>query len=337
MTNIVFMWTPETVPMYKLRMILPEDYPIELFRPGKKYSNDTVFYYDMYGNFHDLIPDQLDRGHRIVFDAKNEHYLNSHLYWVLYRFLQHPGQGCIIISGHEPDPLPGVEIIATPYWYWIMDQSNFKETGLDQQVREFNITHRFFMTISLPRPERDFLYDELGPELRAQSIHSYRNRGVHLPDDRTDLALWQRYVNPDWINSTAFSLVVETYIDPMALSGLSLTRYNNRFLCEKSYKPCAAQHPFIMASTQGNLAYLRGQGFETFPELFDESYDNIPDWQARVRCIVQQVRDFDIRAVDQPRVREKTRHNHALFFDQAVTRSLAESSIQQPLMRFVDA
>jgi hypothetical protein len=92
-----------------------------------------------------------------------------------------------------------------------------------------------------------------------------------------------------------------------------------------------------MASTQGNLAYLRSQGFETFPELFDESYDNIPDWQARVRCIVQQVREFDIRAVDQPSVREKTRHNHALFFDQAVTRTHAESSIQQPLMRFVNA
>jgi hypothetical protein len=335
--DVVFMWTLDSVPRHKLRMILPDNYPIELFDPNRIYPNSTVFYYDMYGDFHDQIPDQLGRGHRIVFDAKNEHYLHSHLHWVLYKFLQHPGQGCFIISGHEPDPLPGVEIIATPYWYWILDQSNFKVTGLAQQVRDFDITHRFFMTISLPRPERDFLYDELGPELRAQSIHSYRHRDIHLPDDRTDLVLWQRYVNPTWINSTAFSLVVETYIDTMALTGLSLTRHNNWFLCEKSYKPCAAQHPFIMASTQGNLAYLRSQGFETFPELFDESYDNIPDWQARVRCIVQQVREFDIRAVDQPSVREKTRHNHALFFDQAVTRTHAESSIQQPLMRFVNA
>ncbi len=337
MANIVFMWAPNHVPRHKLRMILPDDYPIELFDPNQTYPGSTVFYYDMYGDFHDLIPEQLARGHRIVFDAKNEHYLNNHLYWVLYRFLQHPGQGCFIISGDKPDPLPGVKIIATPYWYWIMDQFNFRETGLDQQVRDFNITHRFFMTISLPRPERDFLYDELGAELLTQSIHSYRNRGINLPNDRTDNPLWQRYVNPKWIDSTAFSLVVETYIDPTALSGLSLTQHNNWFLCEKSYKPCAAQHPFIMASTQGNLGYLRSQGFETFPELFDESYDGIPDWQARVRYIVQQVRDFDIRAVDQPRVREKTRHNHAHFFDTALTRRHAESSIQQPLMEFVNA
>jgi hypothetical protein len=337
MADIIFMYTPHTVPGHKLRMFLPKDYAIELFDPNRTYPDSTVFYYDMYGDFHNMIPEQLSRGHRIVFDAKNEHYLNTHLYWVIYSFMQHPGQGCFIISGHEPDPLPGVEIIATPYWYWIMDQFNFRGTGLDQQVRDFNIAHRFFMAISLPRPERDFLYDELGKDLLAQSIHSYRSRGVHLPNDRTDIAMWQRYVNPEWIDSTAFSLVVETYMYTNALSGLSLTRHNDWFLCEKSYKPCAAQHPFIMASTQGNLAYLRSQGFETFPELFDESYDNIPDWQARVRCIVQQVREIDIRTVDQPRVREKTRHNHALFFDQAVTRTHAESSIQQPLMRFVNA
>lgn len=329
------MWTPDQVPEHKLRMILPDNYPIVLFDPQTQYPADTVFYYDMYGGFHEQIPTQLSRGNRVVFDAKNEHYVHSHLLWVLYKFLQHPGQGCFIISGDAADPLPGVKIIATPYWYWIMDQANFCFTGLDQQQRKFEITHKFFMSISLGRPERDYLYDSLGNVL-SQSIHSYRARGVELPNDRLDIPLWQRYVNPIWIDSTAFTLAVETYIDPAASTGYSLTLNNHLFLCEKSYRPLAAQHPILMVSTPGNLAYLRSQGFETFPELFDESYDTIPDWQQRVQRIVQLVQDFDVDSVALPIVREKTRHNHARFFDQTLTTDLAYRTIQQPLFEFIN-
>lgn len=336
MTDIVFMWQPDHVPISKLRMILPADLNIVLWDPQAHYSSDTVFYYDMYGGFHDHIPEQLSRGHRVVFDAKNEHYVHSHLLWVLYKFLQHPGQGCFLISGDRPDPLPGVTIIATPYWYWIMDQANFRATGLDQQQRNPNITHKFFMSMSLQRPERDYLYDGLG-RLLDHSIHSYRARGAELPNDRMDLPLWQRWVNPNWIDSTAFTLAVETYVDPTALTGYSLTQNNHLFLCEKSYRPMAAQHPLLMVATPGNLAYLRSQGFETFPELFDESYDHILDWQKRIDRIVEIVRDFEIESVNQPSVQQKTRHNHARFFDTAITQQLAQHTIQQPLWEFVNA
>lgn len=329
------MLAPDSAPIHKLRMILPDNYPIELFDPQAQYAADTVFYYDMYGGFHNHIPAQLAQGHKIVFDAKNEHYVHSHFLWVLYKFLQHPGQGCFVISGDTPDPLPGVKIIATPYWYWIMDQANFRDTHLDRQQRNFQITHKFFMSLSLQRTERDYLYNSLGESL-LQSIHSYRARGIELPNDRMDSPLWQRYVNPNWIDSTAFTLAVETYVDPTATTGYSLTQHNHLFLTEKSYKPIACKHPVLMVSTQGNLAYLRGQGFETFPELFDESYDDIQDWRKRIQRIAEIVRDFDIDSVDQPRVREKTQHNHARFFDRALTRNLSEQTIQQPLFEFIN-
>lgn len=334
MAKIVFMWSPEHAPMRKLSIILPDDYKIELFDPEKTYPSHTVFYYDMYGGYHDCIPSQLTQGHRVVFDAKNEHYVHHHFRWVLDLFLTNPGQGCFVISGDQPDPLPGVEIIATPYWYWIMDQHNFRETGLDQQQRNFNITHKFFMSMGLQRLERDYLYDSL-VDVLPQSLHSYRARGVELPDDRMDIVLWQRYVNPAWIDSTAFTLAVETYIDHLALTGYSITQRNHLFLCEKSYKPIAAQHPLLMVSTHNNLAYLRSQGFETFPELFDESYDDILDWRQRVQRIVEIIKQFDIKLVQQPTVQEKTRYNHARFFDQALVKQLAQQTIQQPLWSFM--
>jgi hypothetical protein len=64
-------------------------------------------------------------------------------------------------------------------------------------------------------------------------------------------------------------------------------------LCEKSYKAIASHHPFLLASTQGNLAYLRSQGFETYPELWDESYDDEPDDSRCIEKIAQVLKLID--------------------------------------------
>jgi hypothetical protein len=90
-----------------------------------------------------------------------------------------------------------------------------------------------------------------------------------------------------------------------------------------------------MASTQGNLAYLRSQGFESFSELWDESYDDIADWRERVDRVAELVRDFDVRAVDNPRTKEKLLHNSARFFDQQLTQQMTQQSIVTPLMNFI--
>ena len=44
-------------------------------------------------------------------------------------------------------------------------------------------------------------------------------------------------------------------------------------LTEKTFKPITFLHPFIMVSTAGSLAYLKGLGFKTFGSVWDESYD----------------------------------------------------------------
>ena len=336
MAKLVFVYHEHNIPEQKIQMIVPEGFEIELFDARVTYPRDTVFYYDMYGPGHGRIREQLAAGHRVIFDAKNEHYVHHHLLPVLYSFLQHPGQGCFVISGHEPDPLPGVKIIATPYWYWIMDQPALRGKQVDQ-IRWQAADHKkkFFMSIGLSRPERDYVFDLLGDQL-TDSIHSYQARGINLPNDWPERATQQRYINPEWMHNTAITLAVETYVDQTATTGYSLTRENNLFLCEKSYKPLAAQHPFLMVSTPGNLAYLRSQGFETFPELFDESYDNIVDWQQRVQRIVSILADFDRNSVNQPIVEEKLRHNQDRFFDRSITKQLALDTIQQPMFEFIN-
>ena len=332
MAKLVYMFTKDTAP-YWFQQRLPRDYPLEYFDAATTYPTDTVFYYDMYGPGHEHIIRQLDQGQRVIFDAKNEHYVHDHRQWVMDAFVAHPGQGMFVISGDSAVDIPGVAIVATPYWYWINDQTHFAMFGLAQRVPAPRPVHKFFMSIGLARPDRDYLYEALG-NLVNYSVHSYRARGLMLNND-SDHPAWQRYVNPDWINSTGFTLTVETYIDDQSGSGYSLTHNNNWFLCEKSYKPIAAQHPFVMASTAGNLAYLRSQGFETFPELFDESYDDIADWRARMNRIVEIVRDFDLSSLHQVRVQEKIQHNHARFFDTTLTDQLCNTTIIDPILEFV--
>ncbi len=336
MPKLVFVYDPFGAPQENMRMIVPEGMQFEFFDSKITYPMDTVFYYDMYGPGHEHIRNHLAAGYRVVFDAKNEHYIHSQMFHVLYSFLQHPGQGCFIISGHEPDPLPGVKIIATPCWYWIMDQTKMRHTGIDQIAwQPRSDKKKFFMSLGKSRRERDYVFDNLGNHL-ADSVHSYQARGIELPDDWHDHVLQQRYINPEWMHNTAFTLAVETYVDETAVTGYSLTRQNHLFLCEKSYKPMAAQHPLLLVSTPGNLAYLRSQGFETFPELFDESYDNVLDWQQRVQRIIAVLTEFDCRSVDQPSVLEKLQHNQARFFDSSITKQLALETIQQPLFEFIN-
>jgi hypothetical protein len=335
--KIVYMYQQWEAPHW-FRPAMPDNYPVEYWQPAASYSTDTVFYYDMYGPYHDTIQTHLDRGHRIVFDAKNEHYIHDHRRWVLTAFAQHPGQGCFVISGDQPQSLAGVHIIATQYWYWIMDQVNLRHFGLDQYQPQPQRQKKFFMSIGLQRPDRDYLYDGLG-QLLDQSIHSYRARGVFLPNDWCEEmgGAWQRYINTDWLDHSGFTLVVETFIDDQARSGFSLTHNDGFFLCEKSYKPMACKHPILMASTQGNLAYLRSQGFETFPELWDETYDDILDWHKRICRIVEIVRDFDPGLLDNIVTKEKLLYNSTRFFDQSLTKQLLNTTIIEPVLEFVNA
>ena len=342
MRKLVYMWIRGQAPHW-FREVLPENYPMELYDPAKEYNLDTVFYYDMYGDYRETMATYLARGHRVVLDAKNEHYIPFRFHWMFLLFLQYPGQTMILISGDCAKQISGIRIQATPYWYWILDQSRLRTIKLDQYQPNPKQEKKFFMSLGKSRLHRDYLYDSLR-DLLQDSVHSYLGRGISLPNDwYTGMGgAFDRYVNTDWLDRTCFTLAVETYIDNYIDGtdinyGFSLTQNDHLFLCEKTYKPIACKHPLLMVSTQGNLSHLRSQGFETYPELWDESYDDIPDWQKRIDQVIQIVRDFDPRALDNPIVQEKLLYNSARFFDKELRTHLLNSTIIDPLLEFVNA
>ena len=64
-------------------------------------------------------------------------------------------------------------------------------------------------------------------------------------------------------------------------------------LTEKTFKPIALGMPFVIVGTQGSLKYLRSYGFQTFGDLWDESYDDEPDDSKRIEKIAQILKLLD--------------------------------------------
>jgi hypothetical protein len=79
-------------------------------------------------------------------------------------------------------------------------------------------------------------------------------------------------------NSTAVSVVLETIFD------------NRIHLTEKTLRPIACGHPFVLAAGPGSLKLLRSYGFQTFHGYIDESYDDIQDSQQRLEAIIKEMK-----------------------------------------------
>lgn len=64
-------------------------------------------------------------------------------------------------------------------------------------------------------------------------------------------------------------------------------------LTEKTFKPICMQMPFVLVGTHRSLEYLRGYGFKTFGDFWDESYDLEIDDHKRISMIADVLADLD--------------------------------------------
>jgi len=95
-----------------------------------------------------------------------------------------------------------------------------------------------------------------------------------LEDNQCDSNESARY-NHDDFNSTAISVVLETIFDDSRIH-----------LTEKTLRPIACGHPFVLAAGPHSLEYLRSYGFKTFAPWIDESYDQETDSLLRLEKII---------------------------------------------------
>ena len=128
-----------------------------------------------------------------------------------------------------------------------------------------------------------------------------------------DMNSTHSYVNwnyePVWFYNSCFEIVGETgsYYDKTNWLQFSI-------LSEKIVKTMYNFKPFMINGGPNCLQILKNMGFETFPELFDESYDTELNMIERQRKIVENVlrwKDNKLEFMNQVRkIKWKLEHNH---------------------------
>ncbi len=83
-------------------------------------------------------------------------------------------------------------------------------------------------------------------------------------------------------NQTAISVVLETVFDARI------------HLTEKTLRPLACGHPFILAAGPGSLALLKKYGFKTFSPYINETYDTVQDNDLRLQLIVDEMKRIQL-------------------------------------------
>lgn len=108
----------------------------------------------------------------------------------------------------------------------------------------------------------------------------------------------------EYYRNTKYSLVTETFVGERA----------GKFITEKTYKPISMGHPFIIFGPTGILKQLKEDGYETFPELFDESYDNYTSPAKQLEIILNNLKEPKIIT---EKILEKCQRNKEHFFKQS--------------------
>jgi len=108
-------------------------------------------------------------------------------------------------------------------------------------------------------------------------------------------------------NQGYFNLVVESVVDSQ----------EEFFLTEKTVKCLISGMPFVILSTPKFLQQLRAMGFETYHELWNETYDQILDHDDRIAAIVdlcENLSKFDWR-VNRQKLKMIAFQNRSQFFN----------------------
>lgn len=207
------------------------------------------------------------------------------------------------------------------HWSWYSTALRAHDDGFREYRPQRNLTHDFLMLMYKLRDHRDRITQELAHELQtARWSYVERGRFIGDPLERETGIYWPFYMNPQWYDSTRFSVVVESWMrgDAWYVSH-SYPNYKTE-VSEKVYKPLAWFHPFIVMGSADTLQFLQRQGFETFSELWDESYDTITGDNDRFNAVVSLVRDVvkqhNSKSTSFDSItEEKLKHNHHRFFD----------------------
>lgn len=279
------------------REFFAQYFDVEIYDPSKTYDRaDTIFIKRLVQTdaWHDRFEELKQQGYKILLDHVEE---------------------CPDSPIITQRPLPGESVLYCQKWFWYNDSRMYRHNGLHLYQPQRDVQYRGFMPINRWRAWREELVAAMGDRLK-EFIWSFDRRPLPNDDRSTTAMHWRSYFNPQWYDHTQFSLVAETLVKGQG------------FITEKSFKPLAFRHPFMIMGQKHTLKLLQQWGFETFKNLWDESYDDSDDYRQRMSMIIHNIDHMQKQPYDRE-TQQKIAHNHARFFDsQAVDQGLLHDIVE---------
>lgn len=124
---------------------------------------------------------------------------------------------------------------------------------------------------------------------------------LYLDQDNLKINWVENSISTNYLyENSLFSIVNETnfFTDKNKPITKSVTE-GSRFLSEKTFKPIANRHPFVMVSVPNMLDTLKELGYKTFHPYIDETYDTIIDDIQRLKHIINEVNRLSNMTVEE--------------------------------------
>ncbi len=141
--------------------------------------------------------------------------------------------------------------------------------------------HMNFSPTESNKHYRDHVFANSELSISSTNFEKYFNPNTASSDSSAD------YNSCDY-QRCGIEIVLETLYDD-----------DRQHLTEKSLRPIACGHPFIIVGTPGSLKYLHSYGFQTFGQFIDESYDQIVDPVQRLTAIINLMSTLAAMPTDQ--------------------------------------
>lgn len=123
-------------------------------------------------------------------------------------------------------------------------------------------------------------------------------------------------LNSTWIGADEY--YSRAWVDVVSETHPEL--YGDTFLTEKTFKPMAHGMPFIFNATENHLQGIQKLGYQTFPELFDETYDNMSGTLDKIIKVGEELNVLchdpnKQKLLSSPAIQEKVKFNQELFWN----------------------
>jgi hypothetical protein len=208
-------------------------------------------------------------------------------------------------------------------WFWYHESLYYASRGLNKYYPNKTFNKLAFMPLWNQKQHRDSLFQSLN-DILDKLVYSYVSKGINLPDDDITSSMRHNHFNSTWYDDTYFSIVAETWVDAS----------RPLFVSEKTYKPLAFYHPFIILGQPNILKFIKDLGFETFENLFDETYDT-DSFDIRFSKIINNIRNFKQVPYDTLTL-SKLKHNHEQFFNRDLVTQRMIKEIINPIFEYFE-